>query len=270
MTTVYTNTSIKTDALAIESEIRAIAAGKPHPEELKNILSCIDLTTLEGKDTELVVQELCKRAILRSVAAVCVYPTLIKTAKIALQGTSIKVASVAGGFPAAQLPLYLRLEEVKYALSEQADEIDMVISRKEFLEKNYSHTVKEVIAVKSVCGNTLLKVILETGELETIENIALASRLAMEGGADFIKTSTGKINVNATLTAACVMLNEIKSFYERTGKKVGLKVSGGISDETTAVAYLRLTQQILGKDWIQPATFRIGASRLADNISWRE
>jgi deoxyribose-phosphate aldolase len=267
MSTAYSNNSTKIDSLAIERSLGTISLGAPTLEELQLVLSCIDLTTLEGKDTDIVVQELCKKAVLLNVGAVCVYPALVKTAKTALKNTGKRVASVAGGFPAGQLPLYLKLEEVKYAIGEGADEIDLVISRKEFLQQNHFYTRDEVAAVKAVCGNTTLKVILETGELETLENIALASRMAIAGGADFIKTSTGKINGNATLQHVYVMLMEIKAEHERTGKQVGIKPSGGIADGKTAAAYLRLVGQILGKTWMQPGLFRIGASRLASTIA---
>jgi deoxyribose-phosphate aldolase len=267
MSTAHSNNSIKIDSLAIEKSLEVISLAVPTLEELRLVLSCIDLTTLEGKDTDTVVQELCKKAILLNVGAVCVYPALVKTAKTVLKNTGKRVASVAGGFPAGQLPLYLKLEEVKYAIAEGADEIDLVISRKEFLQQNYSSTQDEVAAVKAVCGNITLKVILETGELDTLENIALASRMAIAGGADFIKTSTGKINGNATLQHVYVMLMEIKAEQGRTGRKVGIKPSGGIADGKTAVAYLRLVEQVLGKAWMQPTLFRIGASRLASSIA---
>jgi deoxyribose-phosphate aldolase len=266
MSTAYTNNSTKIDSLAIEKSLEAISLVAPSREELQTVLSCIDLTTLEGKDTDTVVQELCKKAVSLNVAAVCVYPTLVRTAKTALERTTKKVASVAGGFPAGQLPLHLKLKEVSYAIGEGADEIDLVINRKEFLQQHYSYTQQEVAAVKAICGNSVLKVILETGELETLENIALASRLAIAGGADFIKTSTGKINGNATLQHVYIMLMEIKAEQERSGKRVGIKPSGGIADGETAVAYLRLTTQLLGNEWLQPALFRIGASRLATTI----
>jgi deoxyribose-phosphate aldolase len=267
MSTAYSNNSTKIDSLAIENSLKAISLATPTLEELQLALSCIDLTTLEGKDTDAVVQELCKKAVLLNVAAVCVYPSLVKTAKTALLNSAKKVASVAGGFPAGQIPLYLKLEEAKYAIAEGADEIDFVISRKEFLQQNHSYIQDEVAAVKAVCGNVTLKVILETAELETLENIALASRMAIRGGADFIKTSTGKINGNATLQHVYVMLMEIKAEQECTGKEVGIKPSGGIADGKTAVAYLRLVEQVLGKAWMQPALFRIGASRLATTIA---
>jgi deoxyribose-phosphate aldolase len=266
MATVYTNNSTNTDALIVEKEISSISSHSPSKEELRAILSCVDLTSLEGKDTDEVIQTLCKKAVSIGVAAVCVYPSLVKAAKSSLKDSSVKIAAVAGGFPSGQLPLQLRLEEVKYALDEGADEIDMVISRREFLQKNYSFTKAEVAAAKALCGKATLKVILETGELGTEENIALASRLAMEGGADFIKTSTGKTSLNATLPHVYIMLKEIKKQYEQTGKRVGIKPAGGISDGITAVKFLRLTEQLAGKEWIKPSLFRIGASRLADTL----
>lgn len=266
MTAAYLNNLTEIDPLAIENVLKAISLGAPGREELKLVLSCVDLTSLEGKDTDQTIMELCAKAVKSNVAAVCVYPSLVKAAKIALKGTSIKVASVAGSFPSGQLPLELRLEEVRYALDEGADEIDMVISRRLFLQKDYAFTVKEVAAFKEICGEKTLKVILETGELESLENIALASRLAIEGGADFIKTSTGKINGNATLPHVCVMLEEIKRHFEKTGKRVGIKPSGGISDGTIAVEYSRLTAHILGNEWLQSSLFRIGASRLVNNL----
>ncbi|HET6228231.1 MAG TPA: deoxyribose-phosphate aldolase [Bacteroidia bacterium] len=266
MTTGFTNNSTKVEPLSVEQELKAISLAVPTREELQLLLSCVDLTSLEGKDTDQGIVELAEKARIHEVAAVCVYPTLVKTAKIALTGSAIRVASVAGAFPSGQLPLELRLEEVRYALQEGADEIDMVISRREFLQKNYAFTVKEVRAIKDVCGNKTLKVILETGELQTLDNIALASRLAIEGGADFIKTSTGKIGENATLPAVYAMLLEIKNHFKNTGKKVGVKPSGGIADGDTAVKYSRLTEQLLGKEWITPSLFRIGASRLVNNL----
>ena len=266
MTTVYANNSTKIDVLSVEKVVGDIPAHVPAEEELRTILSCIDLTSLEGRDTGERIHELCKKAVSAGVAAVCVYPSLVASAREVLNDTSIKIASVAGGFPSGQIPLHLRLEEVKYALAEGADEIDMVISRKAVLEKEYSFTREEVAAVKEICGKATLKVILETGELETLENIALASRMAIEGGADFIKTSTGKTSLNATLPHVFVMLDEIRAQYLKTGKKIGIKPSGGITDGATAVKYLRLVQQVLGKEWLKPPLFRIGASRLVDNI----
>lgn len=266
MATESTNNSTKIEALTVEQDLKAIGLLPPNREELQLMLSCVDLTSLEGKDTDKTILELAEKAIKTNVAAVCVYPALVNAAKTALKSTAIQVASVAGGFPSGQLPLELRLEEVKYALQQGADEIDMVISRREFLQGNFAFTVKEVSAMKEICGTKTLKVILETGELETLENIALASRLAIDGGADFIKTSTGKISGNATLPDVWVMLQEIKKHFEKTGKRVGIKPSGGIADGFTAVKYSRLINQILGQDWLTPSLFRIGASRLVNNL----
>ena len=232
-------------------------------EELRLALSLIDLTSLEGKDNEETIKQLCEKAIKHQTAAVCVYPTLVSIAKKYLKNSKIKVASVAGAFPSGQLPLNLRLEEVRFALSEGADEIDMVISRGKFLEGNYQAVSEEISAFKKVCGRNILKVILETGELGSASNIHKAGQLAIDAGADFLKTSTGKISVNATLESVGSMLFTIKD----SGKKIGIKPSGGIADADTAVKYLRFTEKMLGKEWLSPALFRFGASRLADNIS---
>lgn len=227
------------------------------------ILSLTDLTSLEGKDNEKTITTLCDKAKALKTAAVCVYPALVSIAKGSLKGTSIKVASVAGAFPSGQLPLHLRLEEAKYALQEGADEIDMVISRGKFLEGDYNTVSEEVSAFKKICGARTLKVILETGELENTEKIFKASRISIDAGADFIKTSTGKFTINATLEHVCAMLLAIKS----SGKQIGIKPSGGISDANAAVKYLHLTEMILGKEWLNSNLFRFGASRMADSIA---
>lgn len=266
MTKTYTSSAIKVNDSEIESIIKNTPSVIVTKEELQLALSLVDLTTLEGKDTDQNVKDLSIKAIKTGVAAVCVYPTLVSVAKNELKDTNKKVASVAGGFPSGQLPLSLRLEEAKYAINEGADEIDMVISRGKFLEGNYQFIYDEVAAFKAVCKNVRLKVILETGELVTLDNIRLASDIAIQAGADFIKTSTGKMAINATLPAVCVMLQSIKSHYDLTGKKVGIKPSGGISDGETAAKYLRLTEMIVGKEWLQPSLFRFGASRLVDNL----
>lgn len=256
----------KVDIAAVEKLISLIDNKPASIEELKLSLSLIDLTTLEGKDTTLRVKELCRKAKETGTAAVCVYPSLVSVAKSELKNTTQKVASVAGGFPSGQLPLKLRLAEAVYAIAEGADEIDMVISRGKFLEGDHNFVFDEIVAFKEVCGNVKLKVILETGELETLDNIRIASDIALHAGADFIKTSTGKISVNATLPAIGVMLQGIKDFHKSTGKKCGIKPSGGISDGNTAAQYLRLAETIVGKDWLQPSLFRFGASRLVDNL----
>ncbi|NLJ81765.1 MAG: deoxyribose-phosphate aldolase, partial [Bacteroidales bacterium] len=203
---------------------------------LKFALECIDLTTLEGSNTTQDILSLCKKTAHLcnpSTASVCVYPIFCKTAKNALQNTPVKVACVAGGFPAGQIPISLKINEVKYAIDEGADEIDMVISRGKFLENNHAEVFDEIAAIKEVCKHITLKVILETGELKSHENIYKASDIAIQAGADFIKTSTGKITVNATPESFTSMLLAIKNNYNQTGKQVGIKVSGGIRDITS-------------------------------------
>jgi len=263
----YNHTNFpKVDSTLTNKLISEISTATASQEELKLALSLVDLTTLEGKDTEQRIKELCSKAIKTGTVAVCVYPTLVAVAKKELKNSIQKVASVAGGFPSGQLPLKLRLEEAKYAIEQGADEIDMVISRGKFLEGNYNFIYDEVATFKEVCSAVKLKVILETGELETLNNIRIASDIALHAGADFIKTSTGKISVNATLPTICVMLQAINDFYITSGKKCGIKPSGGISDGNTAAHYLRLTETIVGKDWLTPSLFRFGASRLVDNL----
>ncbi len=243
-------------------------------EAYKKILSLIDLTTLEGSDTEKKIISLCNKAKgyklkgkgIPNVAAVCVYPPFVKIAKKNLEDTGIKVASVAGAFPSGQSPLFVKIEEVKYAINEGADEIDMVISRGKFLEGNYQEVFDEIAAIKYVCGDKHLKVILETGELESLKNIRKASEIAINAGADFIKTSTGKISPAATEPAFIVMLDTIKEYYEKTEKMIGVKPAGGISEPWQALNYLVLVKDILGDKWLNKNYFRIGASRLADKI----
>lgn len=237
---------------------------------IKKISNLIDLTTLEGKDTVQKVQTFSQKAKsiemeykgIPNVAAVCVYPSLVKTAKNELQNTSLKVASVAGGFPSGQIPLNLKIAEVNYALEQGADEIDMVISRGTFLAGDYETVFQEIQAIKKVCDTKTLKVILETGELESLENIRLASDIAIYAGADFIKTSTGKIPQGASLEAIWVMLQAIKE----SGKTIGIKPSGGISTVETALAYYYLVQYELGDKWLMNDLFRFGASSLAGNV----
>jgi deoxyribose-phosphate aldolase len=247
----------------IDDHIRSIRQSPATKEELKLALSLIDLTSLEGKDNEKKISDLCVKAKKFGTAAVCVYPTLVASAKKYLSGTTIRVASVAGAFPSGQSPLNIRLEEARFAIEQGADEIDMVISRGKFIEGNFNTVKEEISAFRKTCKGITLKVILETGELITQENILKASRIAIDEGADFIKTSTGKIPVNATLESACAMLLAIKE----SGTKTGIKPSGGISEGGTAVSYLRLTENILGKSWLNPKRFRFGASRLAETIT---
>ncbi len=244
------------------------------PKAYRFILSVIDLTTLEGSDNAARVQQLCEKAIafrddangIPSTAAVCVYPPFAAQAKSILKDTDIHVACVAGAFPAGQSPIEIKIAEVAYAVAQGADEIDMVISRGKFLEGDYQTVYDEIAAIKAACGHAHLKVILETGELGSADNIYKASQIAIAAGADFIKTSTGKIKVNATPESFLVMLDAIKDHYEATGKMVGMKPAGGIADAPTAIAFLKILENVLGEKWLSNRYFRIGASRLADKI----
>ena len=241
---------------------------------LKLALSMIDLTTLEGADSPGKVRQMCYKARhladnlpdIPSVAAVCVYPTLVRLAKEALGDAKINVAAVATGFPSGQYPLPVKLEDTRFAVGEGADEIDMVISRGHFLSGDYNYVFDEIAQVKEACGPAHLKVILETGELSTLDNVRKASELAMHAGADFIKTSTGKVQPAATLPVTLVMLEAIRDFYYATGKKIGMKPAGGISTAKVAIQYLVTLRETLGEDWMTPNLFRIGASRLANDI----
>jgi deoxyribose-phosphate aldolase len=242
-------------------------------ETLKLILSCIDLTTLEGSDTEEKVKDLCAKARgyesqgLPNVAAVCVYPNFARLVRRYLQGSGVQTASVAGAFPSGQSKLSIRLDEVRYAVDEGAEEIDMVISRGHFLQGNYDFILEEVSKTKEACGSAHLKVILETGELVSFENIRKASDLAMEAGADFIKTSTGKIQPAATPEAFLIMLEAIRDHHQKTKKMVGIKPAGGIAEPDQALLYAAMVEHVLGQQWLNNKLFRVGASRLTDNIS---
>lgn len=246
---------------------------------LKLAVSLIDLTTLEGSDTKEKVVNMCKKAVkpldeqdFPHCAAVCVYPNLIQYAKKAIKGSKVKLASVATAFPSGQFPLKLKLADVKYCIEEGAKEIDMVISRGEFLEGNYEYIFDEIKKVKKICKNTkkkkqaTLKVILETGELGSLENVWNASFIAMLAGADFIKTSTGKISVSATLPVVYTMCKAIKLFHKKTGLKIGIKAAGGIRTAKDAIEYILLVKEILGEDWLTPNLFRIGASSLLNDL----
>ncbi|HOF16998.1 MAG TPA: deoxyribose-phosphate aldolase [Bacteroidales bacterium] len=239
-------------------------------KELLNFaLSCIDLTTLEGSNTMNDILSLCEKAAhyyRPTTASVCLFPIFCAKAKNYLKKTKVKVACVAGGFPAGQIPIGLKIAEVEYLISEGVDEIDLVISRGKFLEGNYTEVFDEIAAVKEVCKDTILKVILEVGELQSVSNIYKASEIAIDAGADFIKTSTGKIAVNASPESFTTMLLAVKKHYEQTGKQVGVKVSGGVTNELMAKQYIHLLYEILGEKWMNQQYFRIGASRLADNL----
>lgn len=241
---------------------------------LKLALNMVDLTTLEGKDTLGKVKQLCQKARtpyfghpdIPQVAAICVYPTMVKVAKKALEGTKINVASVSTAFPSGMSPLSIRINDTKYAVDEGADEIDMVISRGEFLRGNYSLVFDEIAAIKEACGKAHLKVILETGELHTYENVRLASDIAMYAGADFIKTSTGKVSPAATQPVTLVMLEAIRDYYYKTNKMIGMKPAGGIRTSKQALQYLVLVKETLGAAWLSNEYFRFGASSLANDL----
>ena len=241
---------------------------------LKLALNMIDLTTLEGKDTEGKVKQLCYKARhlhdaypgLPTVAAVCVYPSMVGVAKQALGDSGIKVASVATAFPSGQSTRDVKIRDTKFAINQGADEIDMVISRGKFLQGEYHFVFDEIAAIKEVCGEARLKVILETGELGSLDKVRKASDIAMYAGADFIKTSTGKISPAATMPVTLVMLEAIRDFYYKTGKKIAMKPAGGISKAKLALHYLIMLNEVLGAEWMNNEWFRFGASSLANDI----
>ncbi len=247
---------------------------------LLNAVRCIDLTTLSGDDTPDRVARLCAKArqpvdagdlALMGVehlttGAVCVYPTMVAAAKRALEGVGIPVASVATGFPAGLMPLDLRLAEIRYALDQGADEIDIVISRALALRGEWAALYDEICAMREACGHARMKAILATGELKTLTNVAKASHVAMQAGADFIKTSTGKEPVNATLPVSLVMLRAIRDYRDRTGFAVGFKPAGGLKTARDALNWQVLMAEELGRDWLAPGLFRIGASSLLGDI----
>jgi len=237
-------------------------------------ISMIDLTTLEGKDTRGKVQQLCYKAMhpndlysdIPKVAAVCVYSSFVGIAKKALEGSGVNVASVATAFPSGQAALEVKLNDVKTAVNQGADEVDMVISRGEFLSGNYQYVFDEIATIKKACGKAHLKVILETGELETLDNVRKASEIAIYAGADFIKTSTGKVQPAATMQVTYVMLDAIKDYYLKTGKMIGMKPAGGISNAKLALQYLVMLNEVLGEKWMNNKYFRFGASSLLNDL----
>src|SRR5205823_182908 len=234
----------------------------------------MDLTTLEGKDTPGKVRALCAKAIhpqpgdptIPSVAAMCVYPSLVGEAKDALRGSTVKVASVATGFPSGQTFRELKVTETRLAVEAGADEVDMVIDRGAFLSGDYQTVFEEIVAVKEAAGPAHLKVILETGELETYDNVRRASVLAMAAGADFIKTSTGKVTPAATLPVTLVMMEAVRDFERQTGREIGIKPAGGIRTAKEAVQYLVVLYETLGPRWMTPERFRFGASSLLNDV----
>jgi deoxyribose-phosphate aldolase len=255
---------------SIKKEAKAVA--------LDLLVRICDLTTLEGSDTPGKVRSLCAKArrpdlldglsghVVPPVAAVCVYPMLVPVAVEALAGTDIHIASVGGSFPSGLGPLDARLEEVAWAVEQGADEVDMVLDRSAFLAGDLARASDEIVQTKKACGRAHLKVILETGELGTYDNIRRASFLAMEAGADFIKTSTGKIGVSATLPTALCMLEAIREFHHDTGKRVGFKAAGGVKTAKQGWQYLVVAQETVGPEWLDPSLLRIGASSMLNDV----
>nr|WP_240516884.1 deoxyribose-phosphate aldolase [Marivivens niveibacter] len=249
---------------------------------LVNAIKMIDLTTLAGDDTKERVQRLCAKAaqplaphlksalglddVRLTTGAVCVYPTMVGHAVQALEGTDIPVASVATGFPAGLTPLPLRIEEIKYAVAEGAHEIDIVITREHVLKENWSALYDEIAMMREACGGAHLKAILATGELRTLRNVYAASMVAMQAGADFIKTSTGKEGVNATLPVSLTMVRALRDYGAETGFKIGFKPAGGIKSAKEAIAWQILMKEEMGRDWLNPDLFRFGASSMLGDI----
>ena len=266
------------DAVAAEERAASLAKRSLKKESkvwgLKLAISMIDLTTLEGKDTRGKVWALCQKAMrpdpadrdIPHVAAVCVYPALVAFVKEALAGSGVKIASVATGFPSGQTFISIKTEETRQAVAAGADEVDMVIDRGAFLSGDYQKVFDEIAEVKEACGPAHLKVILETGELANYDQVRKASLIAMYAGGDFIKTSTGKVGVNATLPVTLVMLEAIRDFYHVTGKKIGMKPAGGIGNAKLALAYLVLLYETMGPEWMTADLFRLGASSLLNDV----
>jgi len=279
MTEMITFDQYNSQSANIEERLKTYLKQKPVDDErieaLKTILSCIDLTSLEGSDTKVKIFAMCERArtfheegdSLPDVAAVCFYPTFVGLAKEVLKDTGIKVATVAAGFPAGQIPLTIKLDEVGYAVAEGADEIDIVISRGKVLANECQEVFDEISELKTMANGALLKVILETGELETVFKIRKASETAILAGADFLKTSTGKIKPAATPEAFLIMLDTIREYFEKTGQRIGIKAAGGIATADDALVYYQLVKQVLGEEWLNKELFRIGASRLANSVA---
>ena len=270
--------SVTVDQVALEE--RSAALGKRSIKKATKVagirlaISMCDLTTLEGKDSPGKIRQMCAKAIrpdpadlsVPPVAAVCVYPDLVVIAKRALSGSTVKVASVATAFPSGRSPLSLKITDVRRAVSAGADEVDMVIDRGAFLAGDLRKVFDEIASVKEACGAARLKVILETGELETYDNVRRASDLAIGAGADFIKTSTGKIQPAATPPVTLCMLEAIRDHWLATGVKIGMKPAGGIRTSKQALHYLVLVKETLGADWLTPDLFRFGASSLVNDL----
>jgi len=258
------------EARALQLARRSIEGGAKRAA-IDLAIACLDLTTLEGKDTPATVRALCARAMAPapgapSVAAVCLYPSLVGVAREALAGSGVRVASVATAFPSGLSPLEGRLREVREAVAAGAEEIDMVIDRGAFLTGRYDLVRDEIAAVKEACGGATLKVILEAGELGSYRAIRFACDVALDGGADFLKTATGKIGVSSTPAIALLMCEAIRERARTSGVRVGLKLAGGIRTAAAALGYLALVHETLGPDWLRPARLRFGASSLLDDL----
>ncbi len=270
--------TVTVDAVMLEARAGALAKRSIKTSTkvagIRLAIQCMDLTTLEGKDSFGRVRSLCAKAMnpaphlsgVPSVAAVCVYPSLVTVAKEALRGSSVKVASVATAFPSGLSALEVRLADTAAAIASGADEIDMVIDRGAFLSGKAQQVFDTIVAVKRMCGEAHLKVILETGELGSYDAIRSASDLALDAGADIIKTSTGKAGTNATFPVAVTMCEAIRDHARRTGRRAGLKVAGGVRTTKQALTYLVIIKETLGEPWLTPDLFRIGASSLLDDL----
>ena len=268
----------KIDSIGLNERVASLATRSIKKDSklqaLNLIVSMCDLTTLEGEDTEGKISQMAAKAIkpdpsdksIPSVAAVCVYPSLVGPIKEKVMHSNVKVASVSSYFPSGQVPIESKLLDTKYAIDSGADEIDIVINRKAFLEGDYRKVYDEIVALKELCGDVHLKTIIEVGDLKTYENIRKASLISLAAGSDFIKTSTGKLSVGSSRQACYVMAKAVLDFYHMTGIKAGIKVAGGIRDAKDAIRYLVIVNEEMGVDWLSPDMFRFGASSLLDDV----
>ena len=268
----------KIDSIGLNERVASLATRSIKKDSklqaLNLIVSMCDLTTLEGEDTEGKISQMAAKAIkpdpsdksIPSVAAVCVYPSLVGPIKEKVMHSNVKVASVSSYFPSGQVPMESKLLDTKYAIESGADEIDIVINRKAFLEGDYRKVYDEIVALKELCGDVHLKTIIEVGDLKTYENIRKASLISLAAGSDFIKTSTGKLSVGSSRQACYVMAKAVLDFYHLTGIKAGIKVAGGIRDAKDAIRYLVIVNEEMGVDWLSPDMFRFGASSLLDDV----
>ena len=268
----------KIDSIGLNERVASLATRSIKKDSklqaLNLIVSMCDLTTLEGEDTEGKISQMAAKAIkpdpsdksIPSAAAVCVYPSLVGPIKEKVMHSDVKVASVSSYFPSGQVPMESKLLDTKYAIDSGADEIDIVINRKAFLEGDYRKVYDEIVSLKELCGDVHLKTIIEVGDLKTYENIRKASLISLAAGSDFIKTSTGKLSVGSSRQACYVMSKAVLDFYHMTGIKAGIKVAGGIRDAKDAIRYLVIVNEEMGVDWLSPDMFRFGASSLLDDV----